>query len=171
MMYKVPYMMVLVCTLLISQTAWSAPEAWVFSYPEALLAEQGLRVQDVVNNQDAFRTNKIHMEWMRHAHAVIPDMDTDTEGHLASIHMAMLYIKDRINSTYLNGGMDKATFSARSAALMQWFQRTHQMMLSAKNYTALFGVLGEDDVSEKIPTGNQLGFPIQNSKTTISPIG
>ncbi|MFH2067300.1 MAG: hypothetical protein ABIK15_19020 [Pseudomonadota bacterium] len=163
-------MMVFLCSLLISQIGWSAPELGAFSYPELLLAEQGLSVQDVIQNQDKFKTNKIHIEWMMHAHAVIPDMNPDTETQLIKIHTAMLYLKDRINSEYLNGGMDKAVFSSRSATLMQWFQRTHQTMLSAKEYTTLFGILGEDGFSENIPTGNKLGFPIQNPKTTAEMI-
>ena len=156
--------------LLLSHAGYSAANSSVLTYPESLIINMGINSQDILKNQEKFRTNSIHIEWMAHVHEVIPEIDPEKEDRIAKIHTSMLYIKDRINSAYLNGGIHQDQFTVQSAELMKWFLKTHQEMLNKKEYESLFGLSQNDKPLSVISSGNTLGFPIKNPETTVEMI-
>ncbi|RJP84940.1 MAG: hypothetical protein C4518_17695 [Desulfobacteraceae bacterium] len=148
----------------------SAAESPVLIFPESLIVELGITPQDIFKNQEKYRTNSIHLEWMAHVNDVIPEIDPGKKAMVAGLHTSMLYMKDRINSAYLSGRINQQAFTAQSAELMKWFLNSHQEILSQKEYDSLFGPAQNGEPLPVIPTGNELGFPIENPGTTVEMI-
>ena len=139
-------------------------------YPESLIVKLGIDSQDVLKNQEKFRTNRIHLEWMEHVNEVIPEIDPDKKDMIDKLHTSMLYMKERINSAYLSASINQQEFTAQSAELMKWFLQSHQEILSKKQYESLFGLSRNDEPLSVISTDNTLGFPIKNPETTVEMI-
>jgi len=156
--------------LLIVYAGAGAAQFPVINYPESLIEKLGITPQDIVKNQEKFRTNRTHREWMSHVHEVIPGLDPEKKEAIGKLHTAMLYLKDKINTEYLSGSINQQEFTAESAQLMKWFLNAHQSMLSKKEYESLFQMAASDEPSSPVPAENGLGFPIENPETTVEMI-
>jgi hypothetical protein len=167
MIHPVKSVFIAIGFLLVLHAGTGLAESPALLYPDSLLNKLGLDSNDIVKNQETFRKDRVHLEWMAHVHEVMPDMDAAMKDRIINIHTSMLFIKDRINSAYLSGSIDQEEFTAQSAELMQWFLKSHQAVLDEKQYNSLFGISTEDKSPREASEGDELGFPIRNPVTTV----
>lgn len=167
---KLGFLIILPYLLILPAHSGIAKEYPLF-YPDALLLKLGTDPRDIISKQEKFNTDPVHRQWIDHVHSAIPGIDPDREHAIAKIHTALLYLKDKINSAYLGGGIDQREFTNQSALLMQWFQKIHQFVLNEKEYGSLFGISDPDNEPETANSQDDgLGFPIYNPATTVQRI-
>lgn len=140
-------------------------------FPDPLLVKLGVDAKDIINNREKFRKDPVHMEWMHHVHAALSHIEPEKKESIIQTHTSLLFIKDRLDSAYLSGRMNKQELNARIGELMQWFQEANRAALSEKEYNVLFGISYQDGESamDRIPDG-ELGFPVYNPETTVEMI-
>lgn len=161
----------LLCCIVIAYSGVGAQNPRVPVFPEPLLMKLGIEIKDILDNQEKFRTDPTHAEWMDHVHQTMPDISRDKEEAVITAHTSLLYIKKRMDQSFFSGRMDKQEFTTRLAELMQWFQDANRAVLSEKEYNLLFGITDQNEESAiaQVPDG-ELGFPIYNPETTVEMI-
>jgi hypothetical protein len=140
-------------------------------YPDPLLVKLGIEVKDIVRHQEKFRKDRTHMEWMGQLHSTISDIDPEKKEALIQMHTSLLYIKERLDSAYLGGQINKQELAGGIGELMQWFQQANRAVLSENEYNLLFGISVQDEApfSADIPD-DEIGFPVPNPETTVKMI-
>lgn len=149
----------------------SAAESPAFSYPDSLLVKLGIDAQNIIKNQEKFRSDPIHTQWMAHVHETMPDINPDKKETIIKTHTSLLFIKNKLDKDYFSGKINKQEYITRLTGVMKWFQNTNHSFLSIEEYNTLFGILDQDNQGSpaNISDGN-IGFPINNPKTTIEMI-
>ena len=140
-------------------------------FPDALIAKLGIDAEDIIKNQNKFRNDPIHTEWMIHVHSAIPDIDPEKHQAIIKTHTSLLFIKDRLDNAFFSNKMNKQKYTTRLTGLMQWFQETNRSVLNEEEYNALFGISGQKKPpASAFSSDGKLGFPINNPSTTVEMI-
>jgi hypothetical protein len=135
--------------------------------PDALLAKLGINAQDIIKNQNEFRNDPIHTEWMLHVHSAIADIDSDKLEAIIKTHTSFLFIKDRLDNAFFTNKINKQEYTTRLTGLMQWFQAANQSILNEEEYKALLGIPGQKKAPvSAFSSDDTLGFPIINPATS-----
>ncbi len=144
----------------------------LFAYPRALLQAAGIAPEAITRGRAKFETDAVHREWMQHVHAVLPGLDTRQQTAIVQIHTSFLYLKNALDKAYRKHQINQNVFSERVGLLFNWFQQAHLSVLSPAQSEALFGgpAAAEDKTDADASTDGPLGFPIENSTTTIEMI-
>jgi len=109
-------------------------------YPEPLLKKLKIDRNGILKHQGQFTKDHVHVEWMSHVHSILPHIDPEKENAIISIHLTLLYIKNQLNTTYLNGKISHQEFTNSIAELMKWFQKANQRVMSDEEHKNLFGI-------------------------------
>jgi len=165
---KFAFFLSLCLLMLIFHAGAGAAKSPPLTYPDSLLLKMGINEQEIIKNQKKFNNNPIHTQWMNHINDVLPEISPEKKETIIKTHTSLLFIKDRLDTSFFNGNINKQEFTTRLAELMKWFQETSQSVLSEKESNALFGISGQDDeLSPVTASYGELGFPINNPQTTV----
>ncbi|MCD6585196.1 MAG: hypothetical protein J7K96_05485 [Desulfobacteraceae bacterium] len=157
--------------LMIIHAGSSAAESPAFSYPDSLLVKLGIDAQNIIKNQEKFRSDPIHTQWMAHVHETMPDIDPDKKETIIKTHTLLLLIKNKLDKNYFSGKINKQEYTTQLTGAMKWFQEANHSFLSIEEYNALFGISGrEGETSSAHASDDKIGFPINNPKTTVEMI-
>jgi len=167
----VAFFLSLCLLMLIFHAGSGAAELSPLSYPDPLLKKLGIDPSDIIKNQEKFRNNPTHTQWMNHIRSTFPDIGADKKDAITKIHTSLLFIKNKLDKAFFSGKINKQEFITRLTGVMKWFQEANRSVLNEKEYNALFGISGQDDKPMLSPSSDgELNFPIKNPNTTVEMI-